>query len=490
MSTIAIIGSGMGGLVAGNLLAKKGHKVTIFESHITPGGYTSGFQRKGFYFESGTVSFESSELVFGAMKDLGVYDKIPFTRQYGRWIFKNLDYKTQSSADFKKALYESFPSELENLDRYFAEIDDMMQTFLAMGKPSNVFQTIALPLKILKIIKLFKKYGNVTVPEFTAKYFDKDSSLYLLLKDMGYPDMSAAILGMAIWSFMDDYWTVKTGMLSWAEVLVDNFKSLGGELRLKSKVDQIITKDGTAVGIRCKGEDFPADYVISASDYKKTFLNLLDDKSLVPQETQGKIEKAAVSEGFFTVYLGLDLPREKMKEYLKIPHVYCYDDNPNKDIYNADDKSYFEKCFIMLYSPSLMNADLAPEGKSSLMIHTMTPHKWMNNWGGGDWETYKSLKEKVKNALIDKTASLIPNIRDYIEFEDAATPLTYERYTANTDGATSAWSWNPNKKFYDKGMMTQIKTPVKNLYIGSCWAVQIGGVPGAIGAAQACAKAI
>jgi thioredoxin reductase len=32
MSTTAIIGSGMGGLVAGNLLAKKGHKVTLFES--------------------------------------------------------------------------------------------------------------------------------------------------------------------------------------------------------------------------------------------------------------------------------------------------------------------------------------------------------------------------------------------------------------------------------------------------------------------------
>jgi phytoene dehydrogenase-like protein len=39
-------------------------------------------------------------------------------------------------------------------------------------------------------------------------------------------------------------------------------------------------------------------------------------------------------------------------------------------------------------------------------------------------------------------------------------------------------------------MMTQIKTPVKNLFIGSCWANQIGGVPGAISAAQACAKTI
>ena len=155
---------------------------------------------------------------------------------------------------------------------------------------------------------------------------------------------------MGLWSFLDDYWTVKTGMQSWANVLVDNFKSLGGDLRLKSRVDKIITKNGVAVGISTQGEDFPADYVISACDYKKTFLNLLDDKSLIPTETQEKIENAAVSEGIFTVYLGLNLPQEKMKEYLRIPHVYRFDDNPDIDIYNAADESYFEKSFMMFYS--------------------------------------------------------------------------------------------------------------------------------------------
>ena len=58
MSKVIIIGSGIGGLIAGNLLAKKGHKVIMFESHSMPGGYTAGFDKKGFYFESGTLSFE------------------------------------------------------------------------------------------------------------------------------------------------------------------------------------------------------------------------------------------------------------------------------------------------------------------------------------------------------------------------------------------------------------------------------------------------
>jgi phytoene dehydrogenase-like protein len=487
---VAIIGSGMGGLVAGNLLAKKGHKVTLFESHVVPGGYTSGFWKKGFYFESGTVSFESSRLVFQVMKDIGVYDRIPFTRQYLRWIFAELDCEAYSFADLKKALLEAFPLEQEDLMRYYAEVDSMCRAMLSLRKPSNFFQAVSFPLKMVKIMKKFKKYGNTTVPEFTATFFDKDSKPYRFLKNMAYPDMAVSILGAAILSFFEDYWTVKTGMQSWADALAENFKNLGGELRLSSKADRIITRDGTAVGVSSNGKDFNADYVISASDYKKTFLELLDDKTLVPLELRDKIKKAPVSESFCTVYLGLNLPQEKMKEYLKIPHVFYSDDKTEADIYDSEDEHYFEKAWIMLYSPSLMNAKLAPEGKSSLMIHTMAPHKWMDNWGGSDRQAYKRLKDKAEKALIGQASAVIPDLSKAIEFDEAATPLTYERYTHNTDGASSAWSWNPNKRFYEKFMGSHIKTPVRNLYIGSCWASQIGGIPGAINAAQKCVEEI
>jgi phytoene dehydrogenase-like protein len=74
LSKIIIIGAGLGGLVAGNLLAARGHRVKIFEAHSAPGGYTAGFRRKGFYFESGTFSFESSGMVFRAMREIGVFD--------------------------------------------------------------------------------------------------------------------------------------------------------------------------------------------------------------------------------------------------------------------------------------------------------------------------------------------------------------------------------------------------------------------------------
>ena len=166
------------------------------------------------------------------------------------------------------------------------------------------------------------------------------------------------------------------------------------------------------------------------------------------------------------------------------------DEKEDVDVHNPNDESYFEKVTCMLYSPSLINPSHAPEGKSSLMLQAMSPNNWMDNWGEGNKKQYKELKEKVKSTLIEKASSVIPNLKQYVEFEDASTPLTYERYTHNTRGATSAWSWNPKNKYYKSFMGSTVTTPVKNLLIGSCWATQIGGVPGAVGAAYKCVKKI
>ena len=490
MSRITVIGAGLGGLMAGNVLARKGHKVIIFESHTTPGGYTAGFRRKGYYFESGTLSFESSYIIFKAMKDLGVYDKIPFVRQHSRFLTNAMDCNLYNIDDWRKALYSAYPSEKKNLDKYWIEIDKMLKLFLALAKPRNFFQKIIFFPSMTRFMRLYRKYERMTVTDFTERYFDKNSELFFLLKEMGYPDMSAAIVAPALIAFIDDYWTVKTGMQSWADVLAENFRNIGGELKLKSMVEKIITKNGAAVGVVCNGKEYAADYVLSASDYKKTFLNLLDDRSLLPEGFEEKIREAAVSEGFFTVYLGLKLPGDKLREFMKLPHVMYYDLKQGYDLSDTNDEAFFEKCALWLYSTSMLHEDNAPAGKSSLMIQSPVPPHWMNNWGNGDREVYKKLKDKARKALIQKACAVIPNLEQYIEYEDAATPLTYERYTHNTDGASSAWSWSPKKWFYKDSYNIRVTTPVRNLLICSCWAHQMGGIPTAIQAPQKCAELI
>lgn len=487
---VAIVGAGLGGLTAGNLLAKKGHRVTLFESQKVPGGYTSGFRRKGFYFESGTLSFESSDTVFKVMKKMGIYDRIGFVRQPIAIKSEKMDGVCRSYLDLKSLVYDSHPEEKKALDRYFGTVDRMVNAMMGLMKPQSVAGYLKYPLRIIQFMRLYHKYSRVNITEFTARYFSRDSGLFRFFKSMGYPDMSAAIIPGAYLSFFDDYWTVEKGMQRWADVLVDNFKQLGGELRLDSPVETILTEKGTAIGVVAGGREFPADAVISASDYKKTFLNLLDDRSAIPGDLLERIEKNSVSEGIFTVYLGLDLSPDELKKHLRVPHLSVHDEKPGADIHDPTDRDYFRKAGFMLYSPSLHDQTLAPEGKSSLMIQAVSPHRWMDNWGGGDRKTYRRLKEQVAETLIARSEKVIPGLSGYIDFQDAATPLTYERYTGNSHGATSAWSWNPANKFYKNIMSINIDTPIRNLFIGSCWAAQIGGVPSAIMAAVKCAKKI
>jgi phytoene dehydrogenase-like protein len=487
MSKVIIVGSGMGGLVAGNLLAKKGHKVTIFESHHMPGGYVAGFWKNGYYFESGTFSFEASSLVFAVMKDLGVFDRIDFVRQKIQFKSREFDRVLDNFSDFKDMLYVAYPRDKERLDRYFAEVGKMYEGMVPFIDKSTWLEKISGGLKTFSV---YSKYKNTTINEFTAKFFSSDTDLYRLFVGLGYPEMAAWILGGAMASIFSDYWTVKGGMQSWADVLADNFKKSGGELKLNSYVDKIITKSGKITGVSCKGEVFSADYVISAGDYKQTFLKLLDDGSLVGEAMKKKIEEAPVSEGMVMVYLGLKISGDQLGKYIKAPHIWYFDEKPSADNNDPSDEAFFEKTSLSLYSPSLLNNKLAPDGKSSLMIATVAPNGWMNYWGSGDRGKYEALKDKVKKTLIQKAAAIIPGLPDMIEYGDAATPLTYERYTHNTEGATSAWSWNPQKKFYKTMMGAQVNTPVKDLYIGSCWASEMGGVPGAISAALKCAKKI
>ncbi len=490
---IAIIGAGLGGLTAGNLLAARGHDVTVFESHTTPGGYTAGFRRRGFYFESGTLSFEMSRDVFAVMERLGVLHQLRFVRQHGRFLGPRFDYTSESYAGFRDAMFAAYPEDRAALAGYFRELDRMYDAMRVLmvgtGKafPGSALATAGAAAGMARV---WMKYRNVNIDDFTSRHFPPSSGLNRLFSGFGYPGMAAFLVGGALATIFDDYWTVQDGMQRWADVLAEALAGHGGRLVLKTKVERIRTRGGRAVGVTANGEDHDADWVIAAGDYKKALLELLDDPSLVPPELAHKTRGAAVSDGIFTVYLGLSVSNDRLRELMKLPHVFALFDEPGAERRDPADEGFYEKCGFTLYSPSLHDPTLAPDGKSCLMLQAVAPLHWMDDWGGEDRARYRALKDRVKDTLIRRAETVIPGLAGMIELSDAATPRTYERYTHNTDGATSAWSWRPENRFHPSTMRTFIDTPVKNLLVGSCWATQIGGIPGALNAALACAKRI
>ena len=53
MCKVVVIGAGISGLSAGIYAARSGFDVTILEQHNIPGGLSTSWSRKGYYFEGG-----------------------------------------------------------------------------------------------------------------------------------------------------------------------------------------------------------------------------------------------------------------------------------------------------------------------------------------------------------------------------------------------------------------------------------------------------
>jgi phytoene dehydrogenase-like protein len=498
--TIAVIGAGLGGLTTANLLVDRGHKVTLFESFSHPGGYTAGFRRQGYYFESGTLSFESRGVFEKMMADLGLSGRLPLEPMKMRMVSPYFDFVIDSMPALKDALYAAFPEDRTGIDSYFRTIDPLigaMRPFVKQALPSQ-FSGLRRLRALLPFIVGGPRFAlsrrrikGMTVDELAARHFRPGTPVCRFFTGLGYPKMEVATQAGMFLVVTEDYWHAKDGMQHWADLLADRFRERGGDLRLSAPVERILTKDGAAVGVVSKGERFEADAVVSGCDYKKTFLRLLDDPAVVPQATLAKIREAALSEGIFTVYLGLRMSGAELLSKMKTTSVGYRPLDRDVDPEDAKAADHFEKDGFTLYSPSLVNPALAPEGRSSLMIQSICPAHWQDDWHHGDPASYRALKTQVRDRLVARAETVVPGLGAAVEFVDAATPLTYERYTGNTDGATSGWSWNPKKPFYKGGMIaTSVTTPVRNLWIGSSWAGQIGGIPNAIGAAYLTANKI
>jgi prolycopene isomerase len=285
-----------------------------------------------------------------------------------------------------------------------------------------------------------------------------------------------------IW--INDYWYPKGGMQSFLDRLADSFKEHGGDIRLRTLVEEIEVDEsaGRARSVRTTtGEEIGADEIIYAGDYKRFVGEVLAERHFKPKFVE-KMRAAELTEEILSVYLGLDIPQEELAGYLGSPHVFVF---PNYEVVFPDETSprdIHRKMWVALNHFHDAHTQSAPEGKSSLVLQTYSSYRWENFWRNESdadehSEEYTRFKEEVALELVETAERLVPDLARRIDYLDAGTPLTLKRYTRNTEGATGGWCYDDKiSPVFRSWGFNMFKTPFPNLHAAGHYALWPGGV--------------
>ena len=276
MTRIAIIGSGIGGLVAALLLAAAGREVVLCEAAIAPGGKLRQMVVDGVAIDAGPTVFTmrpdfeaifaQARLDFNHEVSLAPLDCL--ARHY--WedgarldLFSDTARNVAAVAAFAGAAaargYEEFAARsqkiFETLDTSFMQIPQpglggLMRRagpgLLGISPFASLWGELGKYFKDARLRQLFARYATYC----GSSPFTAPATLMLIAH--------AEQLGV---------WRIEGGMIRLAEVIATRAAALGAEFRYGAKVTEILSRNGRVSGVRLAGgEEIAADAVISNAD--------------------------------------------------------------------------------------------------------------------------------------------------------------------------------------------------------------------------------
>jgi prolycopene isomerase len=295
-----------------------------------------------------------------------------------------------------------------------------------------------------------------------ARHFS-DPVMRHMLDELAYPVMPAQnTLGMWI-SYFDDTWVPAGGMQAFANTFVRFIREHGGQVHLGTPVKRVRIENRQALGITLvDATEIPARWVIAAADLRHICFDLIGREYLTPGLV-AKLEAARPSEPVFAVFLGLRGSPELESAFQRFGEAHV--------IFTCADGRVIQIVWLDKNDPSI-----APDGHHALFIG------WLDKYQ--DWQplkadeaAYHMSKAAVAQELITRAEEFLPGLRAHIVVQDSASPLTYERYTSNWQGATTGWSWNPA---YAPHFNFAKELPLKNFYAIGHYTFNPGGVPTAM----------
>lgn len=466
--SVAIIGAGIAGLSAGCYARMNGFNTTIFELHDKPGGLCTSWSRNG-YVVDGCIQWlcgsSPADSLYKTWKELGAVQNVPmvdhdeFVRVEGPpgkqfIVYTDID-------RFEKHLLEVSPTDEAKIRAFIKELRFFARADARLAeKKRSVAARLGAGFLFLRFVYHLIKSTRVSIEDYAAGF--KDPFLLESFRSVfDLPDfpMVAVFYSFALMNNRAAGYPLG-GSLAFARRIEARYLSLGGRIRYNTRAKRILVEQGTAVGVELEdGTEVRTDYVISAADGHSTLFEMLGERYL-DEKAKGYFRNLKPFPPLVHIAVGVDM------DLRKEPHsVICRADPPLLIPGNPGNRVYLRH---FCYDPSL-----APPGKSILVSMFPSDYSFWKEVSA-DRCRYETEKSAIADQFLGFLDRRFPGIRDRVEMVDVATPLTFERYTANWLGSFEGWL--PTTKSIRLRMRKTLPA-VKNFRMIGQWVQPGGGLP-------------
>ena len=460
---VIIIGSGLGGLECGYILARKGLNVLVLERQVQPGGCLQSYHRRGVAFDTGMHycgGLGEGQSLYAPFKYLGLLD-LPWQRlDADGFDYVTIGEKTYKFAEGHDAFYETlvkdFPHQAKQLKAYTNKLKEVGEHIYDAFNPRDEVDFYTTSLFSVGAYNFLKE----TITDETLINVLSGTSIKMELNKETLPLYTFAQPNN---SFIQSSWRLKGDGNLIVNHLVEGIKSMGGNVICNSEVEELIEKDGVLIAARCtNGEIYEADTFISNAHPAVTS-ELVKESTKMKKVYKRRMQGLENSFGMFTVSAQI---KPGTLKYFNHNH-YIYNENSVWDFYKTADN--VEGVLVSCRCPEDSSKGSGSTEETDLqVIDIMTPmtwnqvEKWADTKVGHRGEEYMEFKAKKAAECIALAEKAIPGLTGMIEHQYTSTPLTYRDYNLTPCG--SAYGV---RKDFNNPMLTILspKTPIPNLFL-------------------------
>ena len=375
---VAVIGSGFGGLAVAIRLQAAGFQTVVLEKRDLPGGRAYVYRDQGFTFDAGPTVITAPgclrELFALSGRLMDTYVRLLPVKPFYR-VFWEDGYQFDYSHDLNlvnEQIRKKSPRDVagyRKFCRYSEEVFREGYEKLAHVPFLNWWSMARVAPQLVRLKAYRSVYDRVS--EFISDRHLRELFSFHSLLVGGNPFTTTSIYSLI--HCLERTWGVYfpeggTGALVQALVLL--LRELGGEIRLDSAVDRILTRNGKVTGVAMKnGKIEKFDFVISNADVVHTYNVLLREERAV-EGARRKLTRMSYGMSLFLIYFGT------RKRYANLAHHNVLFGSRYRDLLtDIFERGNLAKDFsLYLHAPSYADPSLAPPGCEAFYVLSPVPH--------------------------------------------------------------------------------------------------------------------